>query len=146
MQIAPFEIIGYFHLCHWDKDGNLTEVIKRNLVVNVGRDICKERIGRPGTAIKAANWIGLGTGTTAPAAGDTGLAGEITRKEGVYSSLGIGSWKEVATWGPGEAVAALSESGIFAGTEQTMLARVTFAVINKADADTISVTWGFTIS
>lgn len=82
MQIAPFEIIGYFHLCHWDKDGNLTEVIKRNLVVNVGRDICKERIGRPGTAIKAANWIGLGTGTTAPAAGDTGLAGEITRKEG----------------------------------------------------------------
>lgn len=146
----PFELVGVFHLRKWDEHGNLTnEVIKKNLVVNVGKNICRDRIGDPSTALPAANWIGIGTGTTAPASSDTNLVGLINRQSGVFTALGVGSWKIVSTWGAGNPSAtsvAISESGVFCGNAATMLSRVTFAVVNKASSDTISITWGFTIS
>jgi hypothetical protein len=148
MQKLETDVIkGYVTLLLFDEEGSLKDARQvRNLVVNVGRTGSGERISNPGTGVLAANWIAVGTGTNAPASTDTALGGEIGRKSAAYTNLGVGSWKIVQSWGTGEAVAAITESGVFFGSYVSMFCRATFAVINKASGDTLEITWGFTIS
>lgn len=139
---------GYVNIIVYDEHGDIKDIRQfRNLVVNVGLTGSGNRISDPGTGVLAANWIRLGTGTTAPAAANTALVGDMgEEKSAAYSSIGIGSWQVVQSWGTGEAVATVQESGVFFGSYASMLCRQTFTAINKQSADTLEVTWGFTIS
>ena len=52
-----------------------------------------------------------------------------------------------ASWTSAAAAYAIKEAGIFnAATGGTMLARTTFAVINKGTDDTVSISWTITVS
>ena len=139
---------GYVTYILYDENGDIKDTRQfRNLVVDVGLTGAGARISDPETGVLAANWIRLGTATTAPAAGNTALPGDIDEeKSGVYSSIGVGSWQVVQSWGTGEAVATIQESGVFFGSYVSMLCRQTFTAINKQSADTLEVTWGFTLT
>lgn len=140
---------GYVTMLLFDDEGNLRETRDfRNLVVDLGQDGAMERISEVGTGVLPANYIRLGTDAGAPGATDSRLDGDIAEpKSAAYTRLGIGSWKLVATWGTGDAVTGLTESGVFFGSfTGSMLCRQTFSVINKQSADTLEVTWGFTIA
>jgi len=140
---------GYVTMLVFDDDGNLTDGREfRNLVVDMGQDGAMSRISEIATGVLPANYIRLGTDATAEGATDSRLIGDIAEpKSAVYTRLGVGSWKLVATWGTGEAVTGLTESGVFFGSEVgSILCRKTFSVINKQSADTLEVTWGFTIA
>ena len=53
----------------------------------------------------------------------------------------------VASFEAGDATGAVTEAAIFnASSSGTMLCRVVFAAINKASADTMSVTWVITLT
>lgn len=144
------ELRGYVTIVIFDEEGKVKETREfKNLVVDVGRSGCAGRVSDPGTAILAANWIKLGTDATVPAVGQTALIADLglsEAKSAAYSFLGIGSWKIVQTWGTGAGIGALTESGVFFGSFNSMLCRQTFAVINKASSDTLEVTWGFTLT
>lgn len=142
-------IKGYVTMLLFDDEGNLKETKDfRNLVVDLGQEGAQERISLVGTGVLPANYIRLGTETGAPGATDSRLDGDVGEpKSAAYTRLGVGSWKLVATWGTGEAVTGLTESGVFFGSfTGSMLCRQTFSVINKQSADTLEVTWGFTIA
>ena len=53
----------------------------------------------------------------------------------------------VCTWAAGDATAALTEAGIFnASSGGDMLCRTVFSVVNKASADSMTITWTVTVS
>jgi hypothetical protein len=106
-------------------------------------------------------WMGLGTGTTSPAAGDTYLGTEIStglsslRVTATRTNPSATSILYSSTWNPGQATnTAITEAGIFAGNvipgspglSGTMLARSTFSAIAKGTGDTLSLSWTISLS
>lgn len=129
------------------ENGDVEVTRKDNIIVNAGFDFICDAIGN-GTRPAAMGWIGVGTGVTAPAAGDTALGTQSLRKAATYAHTGgTKVFTMSATFAAGEATAALTEAGVFnAASAGTMLDRVTFAVINKGANDTLTVTFTFTLS
>lgn len=131
----------------FDKDGLLKErVYLKNLVVTTGKNHMAARlVGTP----TAMGWMALGTGTNAPAVGDTGLQTEIAG-----SRITIASATSAAnvvtfstTFGAGIGTGAVTEAGIFnASSAGTMLSRVTFSVVSKGPSDTMSITWTISVN
>ncbi len=126
------------------------EIVRRtnNLVVNVGKAWVAQRMA--GLASNMT-YIGVGTGSTAEAVGDTTLTSPISGgRIAMNVSGGTISGATVtyaATWQPGVGTGAIKEAGIFdAASAGTMLAHTTFAVVNKDVGDTITISWGITIS
>jgi hypothetical protein len=139
---------GHINLKLYDANGNLkSEVDKANVVVTVGKNFTAAWLAATSQANPFMNYIALGTGTSAAAAGDTALETEIgTRVAGTISSS-TNIWTNQATFGPGVSTGAITEAGIFsASSGGTMLARQSFAVQNKLAGDTIVFTWNVTLS
>ena len=92
--------------------------------------------------------IGVGTGTTASATGNTALVTEIARKAATFShTTGTKTFQFEATFNAGEATGAITEAGVFnASTSGTLFDRVVFAVINKGADDTLTQRFTFTMS
>ena len=95
--------------------------------------------------------VGLGSGSTAVAAGDTDLGSLLGSREALDSSTRSGSNNEkivyVSAFEAGDATGAITEAGIFnASTSGTMLCRTVFSAVNKAADDTLTVTWTITLS
>lgn len=116
-----------------------------NLVVTAGKNFMASRVAA-GTPT-AMSEMALGTGTTAAAVTDTALQAEIGRV--ALSSLTASGnvITHTASFGAGVATGAVTEAGIFNDpTAGVMLARTTFAVVNKGANDTMTVTWTVTIN
>jgi len=99
----------------------------------------------------AMSHMAIGTGSAAPAGGDTTLATELDRNalDSFTQSAGADDHKVVyvASWAAGDGTGALVEAGILnAASAGTLLARVVFSVINKGAADTLEITWTLTIA
>ena len=143
-------IKGRVQLMLFDQYGNLKDIREVDNIFCVGGyDLVAERVGNPGTTLVAANHIAIGTGTTAPTSSDTALAGFVFSRSGAYSHLsGSQTWSIQTTFAEGEGTAAITECGVFerSGGLGRMLARQTFAVINKGASDTLQVTWTFRVS
>lgn len=121
--------------------------IADNLVVTTGKSqAAKYWIGTGGNPM---TYIAVGTGATAPAAGDGALQAEITdsglgRKADSSPSVTGNEATISVTWNV-TGSKAVTESGIFnASGGGVMGARVTFAALNVANGDTLSLTWKFT--
>lgn len=115
-----------------------------NLIVTAGKSHIAGRVSSaPPTGM---GYIAIGTGATAPAAGDTTLQTELDRN----SATAIANSNAVqfsSTWAPGDGTGALTEAGIFnAASAGTMLSRVTFPVKNKDAGDTFIINWTITFS
>ena len=119
-----------------------------NLVVTAGKNWVAGRF-KDGSIPDEMSHMAIGSAATAPAAGNTALATELNRIA-LTTDGGTVSTNTVqydASWTSAAAAYAIKEAGIFnAATGGTMLARTTFAVINKGTDDTVSISWTITVS
>lgn len=122
-----------------------------NLIVTVGKSYLATWLAAASQAGQFMSYIGLGTGTTAPASGNTTLETEFSGG-GYARSLGTltpssNTWNNTAVFSPGNGTGAVTEAGLFSAiTSGTMFARQTFSVYNKAAGDTLTVSWTVTFS
>lgn len=119
----------------------------KNLVVSAGLAYIVSRM-KDATAT-AMSHMELGTGTTAAAAGDTGLGSAIASSRVALTSTTVSAntITYVATFGAGVGTGAVTEAGTFnAGSGGTMLCRTVFPVVNKQAGDSMTVTWTVTVS
>ena len=130
-----------------DKDGNIKEERKeQNLVVSAGLNFICSRM--KDTTDGAMSHMGLGSGTTAAAAGDTDLESILGSREALDSTtVSSNTITYVSSFEAGDATGSVTEAAIFnASSAGTMLCRVVFGTITKAADDTMSVTWVITLS
>lgn len=138
---------GFWRFVLTDEQGNVKQVVeKENLVVNAGFQLIADSVGHPSSRPPIISHIGVGTDTTAPAAGNTALIAQLTRVAGTYSYASK-VITMTATFAAGVATGAITEAGVFnASTAGTMLNRVTFSVINKGSLDALTCTFTFTMT
>lgn len=129
-----------------DKDGNVIhEQTTENLVVNDGLNFICSRM--EGTTQDVMSHMAVGTGSTAVAAGDTTLTTELARVALTSTTVSTNTIEYVASYSAGTGTGALVEAGIFnAASAGDMLCHVTFDVINKAAADSMTITWTITLT
>ena len=130
-----------------DKDGNVKEKRhEENLLVSAGLNFICDRM--EGTSEAVMSHMGLGSGTTAAAAGDTDLGTLVGSREALDSTtVSSNTITYVASFEAGDATGTITEAGIFnASTAGTMLCRVVFPAIGKQADDTMSVTWVITLT
>lgn len=130
-----------------DKDGNVKEERhEENLVVSAGLNFICDRM--EGTTEAVMSHMGLGSGTTAAAAGDTDLETLIGSRQSLDSTtVSSNTITYVASFGTGVSTGTVTEAALFnASTSGTMLCRVVFPAIGKQADDTMSVTWVITLT
>lgn len=117
----------------------------KNLVVNAGLNYIVSRM-KDATAT-AMSHMALGSGTAEAVAGNTALGTELGRTALSTTTVSANTITYVATFGAGVASGAVTEAGIFNDVSAgTMLCRTVFPVVNKAAADSMTVTWTVTVS
>jgi len=147
MIIENMKAKGRLSIVLKDKDGNIKDTREvDNLVVNTGLDYIASRM-KDATAT-AMTHMGLGSGSTAAAAGDTDLGSLLGSREALDSTTVTNNViTYVASFEAGDATGAVTEAGIFnASTAGTMLCRTVFSVVNKQANDSMTVTWAITLT
>lgn len=141
---------GRLHIELFSSDGKLKEERNiDNLMTNVGEaHIADQLASAPDES--AMSHMAVGTGTTAPTSANTALEFQIDRNALTSRTQGAGGDDNdiiyVGDWAAGDGTGAITEAGIFnSSTNGTMLARATFAAINKGASDTLKITWTVTI-
>lgn len=147
-----FNLKGSVHVQLFDENGNVKqEHENHNLIVTVGKTYLAAWIAAASQAGYFMQYIGLGTGTTPAASGDTALTTEFSgggysREAGTITSSS-NTWQNIATFAAGNGTGAVTEAGLFtASTSGTMFAHQVFSVYNKAAGDTLVITWTVTFS
>lgn len=131
---------GRVRLTHTKADGSVIQYEVSNLVVLAGRAWIASRMEGASSAVMSH--LAVGSSSTAPAAGDTALGSEVARVALMSAVAASNTITYIAQFPAGTGTGALEEAGIFNdGTSGTMLARVTFPVINKGSGDTLQVSW-----
>jgi hypothetical protein len=124
----------------------------RNLVTSAGKAGVASRINGDGSEA-AFTYIGVGTGTSAAAAGDTTLQTEITdsglaRAAATVSRVQVTVANDTAQLVKTFSVTgtkAVTESGVFnAASNGVLLARQVFSAINVVNGDSLQITWKIT--
>ena len=127
------------------KNGEIVKEIP-NTIVTTGKNDIASLITGAGAAM---THMGVGTGATAVAAGNTALETQVDRNA-LVTSGGVASTNTVefeSVWNAGDGTGALTEAGLFsASTGGTMLARTVFSVVNKSASDILTITWTVTVS
>lgn len=119
----------------------------KNLVVTTGLGFIASRM-KDATA-NVMSHMAIGTGSTAAAAGQTGLVTESARVTLTSTTVTGNQVAYLATFPAGTpaSLSAITEAGLFnASSGGTMLCRTVFAAVNKDVNDTMSITWTVTIS
>lgn len=148
MTKETLKLTGQLHIVVRGKDGEIKDEREvKNLVVNAGLEFIASRM--IGTADAVMSHMGLGSGTTAAAAGDTDLQTALGSRVGLASSAvdGADAKKVVytANFPAGAGTGTVTEAGTFnAATAGIMLCRTTFAAVNKTADDALSITWTVT--
>lgn len=135
--VAPF--LGYW---------TATKAV-RNGVTTVGKALIAGRLNASG-APAAADYIAVGTGTTAFSAANTTLETELaasglTRAQGTVSLVTTTTTNDTAQVAKTFTVTgtqAVTESGVLnASSNGTLLCRQTFSAINVVNGDSLAITW-----
>ena len=118
-----------------------------NLVVTAGKEWVVARMKNTSTVM---THMGIGTSSTAAAAGQTDLVTVESPRLELSTSGGTPAGAVItyaATFPAGDHDGAITEAGIFtAVTSGTMLARTVFPVVNKGSLDSMTISWAVTIS
>jgi hypothetical protein len=140
------KLTGRLDISVFDNTGVLKDSrIVDNLVVTSGLTHIVNRIASNTPTVMSH--MAVGTGTTAPSAGQTALVTESVRVALASATPGSTNVVYVANFPAGTATAALTEAGIFnAASAGTMMCRTAFAVINKGELDTMAITWTVTLA
>ncbi len=128
--------------------GDIETVHKDNIIVNVGFDFVADAIGKSVSRPGVMSHIALGTGTTAAAAGQTGLASELDRNAATYAHVAdTKTFSFTADFPAGDATGAITEAGVFnASAGGIMFDRVVFPVVNKGADDSLTSVFTFTMT
>ena len=120
-----------------------------NLITTVGKAAIADLVGGV-NSIAVFDYMALGTGTTAAAAGDTALETEITdsgleRAQGtptlVTTDTANDTLQVVYQW-TASGSKAITEAGLLnAAAAGTLLAHQVFSAINVTSSDTVQITW-----
>jgi hypothetical protein len=137
------------------RDANTGEELERihvtNTVVTAGRAWVLQHIA--GSAVFGGNttsplsYVAVGTSTTAPTTGDTGLGSEVTRltiQNFTSSNLTSNppSYQIECSFATNLANTTLGEVGLFNSSGSgTMLAHATFGTINKTTSNTLGISY-----
>jgi hypothetical protein len=129
-----------------DKHGKVKDTREvNNLVVDTGLAFIASRM-KDATAT-AMSHMGIGTGTSAAASGDTTLGTEAARVALTSTTVTSNAVAYVASFAAGTGTGAITEAGILNGASGgTLLCRTVFSVVNKAASDSMTITWTVTIS
>lgn len=129
-----------------DSDGNIKQELHvPNLVVTVGKNFIASRM--VGTSSPVMSHMAIGTNATAPVSANTTLGTEIARVALASATATANTISYSATFPAGTGTGAITEAGIFnAASSGTLLCRTTFAVINKAVSDVLTINWNVTIN
>ena len=118
------------------------------LIVTAGKAWVAQRM--EGVTLGVMTHMGIGTSSTAAAAGQTDLVAVTSPRVALTDSGGIVAGSVItfaATFPAGDHDGAITEAGIFtAVTSGTMLARTVFTVVNKGALDSMTISWAVTIS
>ncbi len=128
-------------------DGQIKEMRggKANLIVATGKQAIADQLLAAPTLPKPTH-MGIGTGTTAPADGNTALVTEVGARQTITKARNTNVVTMVGSFGAGVGTGAITEAGIFTAVAAgTMYSRITFAAINKGANDTLELTWTYTI-
>lgn len=120
-----------------------------NVVTTVGKEFLASfmysAVASPATF--TGRYIGIGTNSTAEAAGDTALGTEVSRHTGTVSYISGQIFQVKATFATGSGTGAITEYGLISSNSAgTLIARDTESAINKGANDTLTVTCQLTIS
>lgn len=148
MLFDQFSLKGSMTAILTKEDGTVETRFKDNIIVNGGFDFIADAIGKAASRPNAMSHIAVGVGTASPSAADTTLGSELVRAAAAYAhATGTKVFTFTVTFAAGVGTGPITEAGVFnAASNGTMLDRVTFGVINKAPADTLQVTFSFTMS
>lgn len=140
------KVTGELRITVTNPEGNIKqEIVVPNLVVTTGKNFIASRM--KDTTDTAMSHMGIGTGTTAAAVGDTALETQAGRVSLTSTTVTDNAVAYVATFPAGTGTGAITEAGIFnASSGGTMLCRTVFSVINKGAADTLGITWTVTVN
>ena len=129
-----------------DKHGRVKDTREvKNLVVDTGLAFIASRM-KDATAT-AMSHMGIGTGNTAAAAGDTSLGTEAARVSLTSTTVTSNAVAYVASFAAGTGTGAITEAGVLnAASGGTLLCRTVFSVVNKGASDSMTITWTITIS
>lgn len=148
-------VTGHVILQVFDSNGELkNKVENHNLVVDVGLDeMAQGTFGVGGSGSTNFQWIEIGTGTTAPVAGNTAIETTACARiqdasPDVNSAVsGETSVSVISSFDGGTCAGAITEAGIFnAVTANQMLARSTFGSVTIGAGDTLNVNYTITIT
>ena len=129
----------------FDKNGTLIyDQTDRNLVVTSGKTYLAAWL----VSTSFMPYVGLGTGTTAPTSGETGLQSPFGIRVAGSLTSASNVWQNVVTFLPGvDTNAAITEAGLFSAlTGGTMFAHKTFGAVSKGASDTFVLTWQVTFN
>jgi len=130
-----------------DQEDRIVEV--NNLVVSSGLAYIASRM--KDTAADVMSHMAIGSGTVDALAADVSVGSQLARVDLtsttlVTTNVDFDAVQYVATFLPGTGTGAVTEAGIFNdATAGTMLCRTVYPVINKGEADTLTITWKVTI-
>jgi hypothetical protein len=133
---------GFVVLVLKGPDGKIKEVRAANTVTTAGKNGAADQILASPTLPKPG-WMAIGTGT--PSA--TLLGAELDRNALTSKTRATNVVTMVGDWAAGDGTGALTEAGVFdvvTFNTVNMWLSVSFAVVNKLAADTLSITWTLT--
>jgi len=135
--------------------GNFSDTVTiKNLITSAGKAGVASRINGVG-AEAVFSYLALGIGTTSPVVGNTALESEIVdsglaRAVATLSRTTVNVTNDTATLSKVFSVTgtkAITEIGVFnASSGGVLLGRQTFSAVNVLNLDTITWTYGFTLS
>lgn len=133
----------------YDENGNLKfEQTDPNLITHAGFDLVSQRMFSTQTGSPATTFIAIGSGTVAANVTDTLLGGELSRSPGTYAHTdGQHNCNHTVTFAAGAGTGSITEAGMLnSGATGYLLCRQTFAQIAKGAADSLQITWAFSLS
>ncbi len=148
-------VTGHVILQVFDSNGVLKNTIENhNLVVDVGLDeMAQATFGVGGSGSTDFDFIEIGTGGTAPVAGDTTIETSACARiqdvaPDVNSAIsGETSVSVISSFDGGTCAGSIVEAGIFNGIAGgQMLARSTFGTVTIGSGDTLNVNYTITIT
>lgn len=151
--VEGLRLTGVFEVVHRRGGEVIDRRVVTNLVVSAGKAAAAGLLN--GVITNFFEHIAIGTGTVAPAAGDTALGAEITTGGGARAA---GTTSRVTTTVTNDtaqivltfsftASFAVTESGVFDSISAgAMLCRQTFSAVNVVSGDSIQITWKIAVS
>lgn len=145
--LDPFHILGTLLLKLFDARGELFHAaMHTNIVVDTGKAAVIDRLQAASPAVH--DYMAIGTGNTAAAAGDTALQTETgTRVQGALTQPTATTDRLISTFAAGNGTAAITETGrLNASSSGNLFCRSVFAAVNKGASDSLQITYDITVS